>query len=38
MSSISASDSESQPPLDVLIMAPTFSAETSMPADFISDV
>ena len=38
MSSISASDWESQPPLDVLIMAPTFSADTSKPADFMSDV
>jgi len=38
MSTISASDSESQPPLEVLIIALTFSFDTSTSADFISDV
>src|SRR6266566_7254005 len=36
MSSISASDSELQPPLEVLIIAPTFRPDTSSPADFIA--
>ena len=34
MSSISVSDSESQPPLEVLIMAPTFVCDTWMPPGF----
>jgi hypothetical protein len=36
ISSISASDSESQPPLEVLMMAPTFNADISIPADGMS--
>jgi predicted GIY-YIG superfamily endonuclease len=38
MSSISASDSESQPPLEVLIMAPSFICDTSMPAGSIAEL
>ena len=38
MSSISASDSESQPPLEVLIMAPTFICDTWMPAGSMSEL
>jgi len=34
MSRISVSDSESQPPLEVLIMTPTFVCDTWMPPDF----
>jgi len=38
MPSISASDPESQPPLEVLIIAPTFSSEMSRAASFMSGV
>ena len=38
MSTISNSDSESQPPLEVLIMDPTFISDTWMPAGFMSEL
>src|SRR5262245_11528849 len=38
MSSISAPESESQPPLEVLIIVPTFSFDISRVPDFTSDV